>query len=110
MKCAVLIAAALASACSPILIKKAPSEPEPLRWPRCTEHRLYPLADGTYAVLSAMGTYAAATSDDDFASIGVIVMVPMLLGYGISTVYGLNQTGRCRRVRQAYEAAALEGR
>ena len=110
MRHAALLVAALASACSPILVRKAPSEPEPLRWPRCTEHRLYPLADATFAVLAAGLTYTVATSDDDLAALGLIVAIPMLIGYGGSSIYGFHQTGRCERARRAYEAAALEGR
>ncbi len=110
MRCAALLVAALASACSPIFIKKAPPELEPLQWPRCTEHRLYPLVDVTYAGLWAGLTHAAATSDDELGSLGLFITLPMLLGHTVSAIYGLNQSGRCRRARAAYEAAALEGR
>jgi hypothetical protein len=110
MKLAALLVAAFASACSPILTRKAPSEPEPLRWPRCTEHRLYPLADLTVAILAAGLTYSIATSDEDLAALGYFVSVPMMLGYAGSSIYGFNQAQQCAQAREAYEAAALQGR
>jgi hypothetical protein len=107
---AVVAVAAVASACSPIFINKAPPEPEPLRWPRCTEHRLYPLIDATVTATAAVGTLALLASDDDFAALGAIFLVPMLLGFGGSAIYGLSETADCARARAAYEAAALQGR
>lgn len=107
---AVAAVAAVASACSPIFINKAPPEPEPLRWPRCTEHRLYPLIDATGTALAGVGTVALLTSGNGLAAVGAIFSVPILLGYGGSMIYGLSETADCARARAAYEAAALQGR
>jgi hypothetical protein len=107
---AVAALAAVASACSPAFINKAPPEPEPLRWPRCTEHRLYPLVDATFAAVAAVGTVALIASDDDLAALGAIFSIPVLLGFGGSAIYGLSETADCARARAAYEAAALQGR
>jgi hypothetical protein len=105
MRRAALLLAACATACSPILMTKAPSEPQPLRWPDCTEHPLFPIADSGITALAAGGTVFVLTSDDDLAPVGLIAYIPMLLGFGASAIYGFQQRERCVRAREAYEAA-----
>lgn len=108
---AIVLAAAVASSgCSFIIVRRPPEEKDPLRWPRCTEHHLYPLVDTAYAVLAGAMTYTMATSHSDYRSLGLLVSLPMLAGLGTSSVYGWVYTTRCGTVREAYEKAAEEGR
>lgn len=108
--CAAVVAAVVASGCSPIMVRRAPNEPEPALWPRCTEHRLYPIVDTTYAVLSAAVSVEALRDDDQLAGLALLFTVPALVGFGASAIYGWTQTSKCQRARAAYEAAALQGR
>jgi hypothetical protein len=105
------LVAVLSSGCSFVFVRgDVPPEKEPERWPVCTETRVWPTVDLAYALLSGAGTVVLAGDDDDLARVGLIVTVPALIGFGISTFYGWGKTERCRNAREAYERAADEGR
>ena len=110
LRAIVLAAAVASSGCSFVMVRRPPHEKDPLRWPRCTEHHLYPIVDTVYAVLAGAMTYTLSKSHDEWAGLGLIVSVPMLAGFGSSGVYGWINTTRCGTVREAYEKAAEEGR
>ena len=110
LRAIVLAAAVASSGCSFIMVRRASPEKDPLRWPRCTEHHLYPIVDTVYAVLAGAMTYTLANSHDEFRGLGLIVSLPMLAGFASSGVHGWVTTTRCGTVREAYEKAAEQGR
>lgn len=107
----VALATAVALAgCSIALTRPGPSEPEPLTWPRCTEHHFWTIADGATAGLAAMGVGTLTQSDDEWAPLGEIFIGAIAVGAATSALIGLGRVQNCRRARAAYEKAALEGR
>lgn len=107
---AIALAALVSTGCSYALVRRAGPDPEPRVWPHCTEHKVFPLIDTAYAALAVAMTVALANDKDEFAGLGLIVSVPMALGFGSSAWYGWSGTAHCSAVREAYEHAAEQGR
>ena len=81
-----------AGGCSPIFVKGPP--------PPCSQSRVAPWIDtgvaATGAVLTA-GTLATKNSNDFGASgMGVVLFIPVALGYGISAIWGHQAVSGCR--------------
>lgn len=99
------------SGCSFAFVKKPPTtEVEPVRWPRCTDHRFWSLADAAITAVALGGLIYFSKQDDSTAALGAVVEGGIALGFGISAISGLGKVQRCKDQRAAYEKAADEGR
>ena len=67
--------------------------------PQCTSRSIAPIADTAIAVLAAVGAVYFATSDDDNATVGVVVESGLVAGFGASAYVGYRRVGRCRAAR-----------
>jgi hypothetical protein len=61
-------------------------------------------------VLAGALTVSAATDKSTYGGLGLLISLPMLVGFGGSAFYGWSGTTHCAAVREAYEAAAAQGR
>jgi len=87
MRAGVLVLA-VATGCSFVFTSKPP--------PPCTTSSVGPIADTAIAVVAALGIVYFATSDDDNATLGVVVESGLALGFGASAVTGYRRVSRCR--------------
>ena len=69
--------------------------------PPCSTSSVAPVADTAIAVLAAIGIVYFATSDDDNATIGVVVESGITLGFGASAYTGFSRVARCRDAKAA---------
>lgn len=67
----------------------------------CNTSSVAPIADTAVAVLAAIGIVYFATSDDDNATIGIVVESGLALGFGASAYTGYSRVSRCRDAKAA---------
>jgi hypothetical protein len=86
MRAAVVLA--LATGCSFVRTSNPP--------PPCNTSSVAPIVDTAVAVVSAIGIVYFATTDDDNATLGVVVTSGLALGFGASAYTGFPRVSRCR--------------
>jgi hypothetical protein len=67
--------------------------------PECTRDPAAPIADTAIAVVAVVGAVYFATSDDDNATLGVIVDSGLAAGFAASAYVGFRRVTRCRAGR-----------
>ena len=86
----VVVALVLASGCSFVFTNNPP---------QCTSRSTAPIADTAIAVFAAIGAIYFATSDDDNATLGIVVESGLAAAFGASAYVGYRRVARCRAAR-----------